>query len=194
MLWKLNRSSIWQRLLIGLFFVAAATAFRAVVFSSLGRGIPYLIYYPAVTLAALYGGLLAGLEATLLTTALTYFWILQGQVSRLEVLAMAIFFISCIIVSMVCESMRRSQVNEMLSNAKAKAAIQELQREAAERRRVETERTYLASIVESSGRTIIGKDLTGKVTSWNAGAERFRLQSLGNDWPANCAHYSGTTL
>jgi PAS domain S-box-containing protein len=139
MISNLNKALIWRRLLIGFLFVAAASAFRAVFFSSLGRGIPYLIYYPAVMLAALYGGLLAGFLATLLATALTYFWVQQGQLSRAEALAQAIFAISCAMVSIVCETKRRAEIRATLSHEKAEAANQKWRSEATERERAEGE-------------------------------------------------------
>jgi PAS domain S-box-containing protein len=62
-------------------------------------------------------------------------------------------------------------------------AIRHLESEATERRRKEEDLRRLAAIVEGSEDTIIGADLDGKITDWNAGAEKMfgysRAEAVG---------------
>ena len=137
MTWNWKASSLWQRLLLALLIVAAASVFRAMFFASLGRGIPYILYYPAVMLAAIYGGLAAGLLATVLSTSLTFFWIQRGFTSPPELLALVIFIVSCAMVSFVGEAVRQAQERVTLAQEKTEAVNQELRRETAERQQAE---------------------------------------------------------
>jgi len=105
--WKLQKSLLGQRLLVGLLIVAVASAFRLLFFNELGRGLPYLLYYPATMLAALYGGLSTGLLAAALSAILTYFWVQQGELSPTERLGFLVFVISCLAITIVCELLRR---------------------------------------------------------------------------------------
>ena len=50
--------------------------------------------------------------------------------------------------------------------------VLESNRDLTERKRAEAPSAWLATIVESSDDAIIGRDLEGRITSWNAGAER----------------------
>jgi signal transduction histidine kinase/CheY-like chemotaxis protein len=120
--WNRTTSWNWQRLLVAVLIVVAASAIRAVFFGSLGRGIPYLTYYPAVMLAALYGGLFSGFLATALSASLSFFWTQRGFMSPVETLAMAVFLISCIMISYICEAMRRAQTRAKLAQEKAETA------------------------------------------------------------------------
>jgi hypothetical protein len=81
----------WQRYLVAILIIAGASAIRMIFFGGLGRGIAYLTYYPAVMLAALYGGIYAGLLATVLSGLLCFYWMQRGFMSPIESLAMAVF-------------------------------------------------------------------------------------------------------
>jgi signal transduction histidine kinase/DNA-binding NarL/FixJ family response regulator len=112
----------WRRYLAAILIIAAASAIRAVFFGGLGRGTAYLTYYPAVVLAALYGGIPSGLLATALSAFLSFFWIQKGFMSPVESLAMGVFLISCSMISGIAEAMRRAQTRAKEEKEKAEAA------------------------------------------------------------------------
>ena len=114
----------WLTLLLSIVIVILSSFFRVVFFSELGRGIPYLTYYPAVMIAAIIGGLPAGLLATLISAFLTYSWIQQGQMSTVEWLAMAFFVLICIMISVLANAMHRSRKKAEHAKTEAEAANQ----------------------------------------------------------------------
>jgi signal transduction histidine kinase/CheY-like chemotaxis protein len=115
-LWK------WRRYLVAILIIVSASAIRAVFFEGLGRGTAYLTYYPAVVLAALYGGLPSGLLATATSAFLSFFWIQKGFMSPVESLAMGVFLLSCTMISGIAEAMRRAQARAKQEKEKAEAA------------------------------------------------------------------------
>lgn len=120
--WNWKTSSTWQRYLVAMLIIAIASAIRAVFFGGLGRGIAYLTYYPAVMLAALFGGLYAGLLATVVSGLLCFYWIQKGFMSPVESMAMGVFLISCTMISGIAEAMRRAQRRAKEEKEKAEAA------------------------------------------------------------------------
>jgi signal transduction histidine kinase/CheY-like chemotaxis protein len=114
--------STLRRFLVAVLIIGLASAIRIVFFESLGRGIPYLTYYPAVMLAALYGGFPAGLLATGISALLCFFWIQQGFMSSGETLAIIVFVVSCTMISWITEAMRRAQARAKLAKDQAEAA------------------------------------------------------------------------
>lgn len=198
---KPNMQTLWLRLLVAVLIVAVASALRALLFGSLGRSIPFLIYYPAVMLAALYGGLAAGFLATVLSGFLVYFWIQHGQMSSLESIAMIIFGLSCGLVTLVCEAARDAreklqaeieernrsereiaQLNQSLElrvterTAQLATANQELRNSAA----------YARSLLEASLDPLVTISAEGKITDVNEGSIQAtgvsRARLIGTDF------------
>lgn len=124
MAWNKATRQTWLRYLAALLVVGVASAVRAAFLGGLGRGIAYLTFYPAVMVAAIYGGLPAGLLATGLSGLLCYYWIQQGSMSFPEWLAMAVFLLSSTMISIVAEAMRRAQTRAKQAQEKAEAANQ----------------------------------------------------------------------
>ena len=119
---KIITRKVWLNLVIAIFIVAALSALRAAFFGDLGRGIPYLTYYPAVMIAAIIGGLPAGLLATVISALLCYYWIQQGYMSSVEWLAMSVFFVSCSMISGMSEAMHRARIRATKAKEQAETA------------------------------------------------------------------------
>ncbi len=122
MTWQQMTSRIWKRYLIAILIVAAASAIREMLFESFGRGTAYLTYYPAILIASVFGGLIAGLLATALSAVFSYFWILKGFQSLTEELGMGFFIINCLMICSIAEFMRRSNVRAKELQLKAEAS------------------------------------------------------------------------
>ena len=100
--------------MVAVLVIVIASAARSVFFEGLGRGNVYLTYHPAVMLAALSGGLIAGLLAMSLSGLLCFFWIQQGFMSPVEILALFVFLLSSIIISIITEAFRRNRERALL--------------------------------------------------------------------------------
>ena len=109
MVWNIPTHRPWPRYVFAVLIVGVASAVRLAFLGDLGRGIAYLTFYPAVMVAAIYGGLPVGLLATGLSGLLCYYWIQRGSMSGVEWLAMSVFLLSCTMISGVAEAMRHAQ-------------------------------------------------------------------------------------
>jgi len=124
----------WVRCLSAIPIVAAAAGVRIIFLPQLGNGLPWLTFYPAVILAAIYGGLSAGALATALSCATVLFlWPAFGSnvpfiLNGLDWLGLALF---CIIGLVISEKFG------VIHRARMKHAEEELQRDARERKRLE---------------------------------------------------------
>ena len=113
--------------------VLAAAAVRLALLEGLGMRALYVTFYPAVVLAALYGGLRAGLLAASLASLLAdYLWLAPmgfGITDPADWLGLAMFLLSSAMISYIIEAMHRAR-----SRA---AAAEEHARHIFERKRTE---------------------------------------------------------
>lgn len=119
----------WRCLLMALLAIGLSTGVRVVCFGDEGKFVPYVTYYPAVILAALYGGVTAGFAATSAALFLCYFWQYQRVLSPGEWMGLAVFFLGCVMISSVCEGMRRARRRVYLAQEKTEKANEALRRE-----------------------------------------------------------------
>jgi PAS domain S-box-containing protein len=127
--------------------VITATALRMSADPLLGRSVPYLLFYPAVMLAAMYGGFWSGALATALSAVVALYAYLGstdafGTISTAETFGLLLFVGNGFLISRLSERARRGEESQQ----------------------------QLAAIVESSDDAIVGIDLQGTIRSWNHGA------------------------
>ncbi len=134
--------------------VLTAAAIRLAFLSAMGTHSPYVVFFPAVMFAALYGGLRAGLLATAVSAILVdYFWIEpvnQFKIEQLpDQLSVVIFLLGGGMVSWVTDSMRRARTRA--SEAEAKALLASEREKMAEALREGEERLRFALETSNTG-------------------------------------------
>jgi signal transduction histidine kinase/DNA-binding NarL/FixJ family response regulator len=107
--------------------IALAAALRVWPLQSLGSSLAWLTFYPAVMIAAINGGLAAGLLATALACLIAVFLgpVLVAQPfinNPADWLGVAVFVMTGTMISSVAEAMRRAQTRAKLAQEKAEAA------------------------------------------------------------------------
>ncbi len=124
-------------------------------------GPPYLLFCPPILVAALAGGPWSGLVSTALCAALSAAWVSSSagdrSMSPRDAVSLAAFVLSGLLVTLLSHLYRRAQ-------GRAAAA----ERAAA----IDAERQRLAVTLQCIGDAVIATDVAGRVTDFNAVAER----------------------
>ena len=141
---RLRYRPLWFRLLGVALLVFLAAWLRAEFLSVLGPRAAFVTFYPAVMLAAIFGGLGAGLLATPLSV-LAAFWLRiepEGNLLSMndpsDLVGAGVFVVSCVLVSSLAEAMHRAQRRAVDAEARARLA-QDMEKAESARREIETQ-------------------------------------------------------
>lgn len=119
---------IFYPYLFSIIIIIFAAALRLWPIQSLGLRTIWVTFYPAVMIAALYGGIFPGLLASVLTVLIVLFAWPVFNVPRPFIndfgdwLSLVIFMITCIGISGISEAMRRSQERTRKAKEQAEKA------------------------------------------------------------------------
>ncbi len=168
MVWDRRNRPFWLRCVAAVLLAVFAALIRWQFLGVLGLRAAFITFFPAVTLAALYGGFLPGLLAAVVSAALAdYFW--AEPVGRFatkntpDLIGILFFLAAGALISWLAEAAFRAQVRAERAEGRSRFL--------AERERAEENAARLAAILEFSNDAVIGKTLEGKIVSWNRAAE-----------------------
>ncbi|MCP9493949.1 MAG: PAS domain S-box protein [Pyrinomonadaceae bacterium MAG19_C2-C3] len=181
----LRERSAMSRYGAALGFTLAAFALKVVLERFIEQESPFLLFFSAVMFSAWFGGLGAGLLATVLSALLSDYFFLAPTLSLRpggsgQALRLTIFVIEGVGISLLCEGLRTSRTR----SERQKSALR--QSEVRHRIFVEEVADYAFMIC----------DANGIITDWNYGAERLfghtKQQALGQSasfifTPEDCA-------
>ena len=117
---------------VSILIVLTSVGIRFLFLPGLGMHTPFVTFYPAVILAALYGGFYPGILAAVLSALLAdYFWMEPGGSLKIDNfydgLGIVIFMLSCAMVSAVTEAMRRAQARAAQDQQRLLLALESAQ-------------------------------------------------------------------
>ena len=143
-----------------LLFVTASVLFRLALQRWLGVKVPFLQFFPAIMVAAWFGGFGPGVFASLLSAALAVFFFIEPARSfaiaqSADLISLALFVATGIGIAWFNERLRHAQHAVRLAAVRGEARTQELQ-------------TILDTAVDG----IIVIDAHGRIEAFNRGAER----------------------
>jgi PAS domain-containing protein len=159
--------------------VAAGLALRFALGDVLGATVPYITFFPAVMLAAWFGGFGPGILATALSLIAAFYFAIEpfrlDASNSAHVVGALVFLAFSVFISALNEALRRSRARsderfrqlalETARRTSAEEALAESKREA------ERDRDLLRITLSSIGDAVIAADAGGRVTFLNAIAQ-----------------------
>jgi len=174
MVWDRTNRPFWLRCTLGILFAVIAAAIRWQFLESLGLRVTFLTFYPAVAVAAIYGGFIAGLLATAVSAVLAnYFWmepVGQSGISNVaDLLSIVIFLASGALISYLADVTYRAQARAHKAEERSQLAAE---RERAAVALQQSESKY-RELVENANSAIIRWKKDGAIAFFNEYAQNF---------------------
>ena len=174
MRWDRTNRPVWLRCIVGVFVAVLAAAIRLEFLEVLELRAAFVTFYPAVAVAALYGGFVAGLLATVVSAAFAaYFWmepIGQFAITNLaDLISMVIFFVGGAMISYLAEAMYSAQARAHKAEEQSRLAAE---REKAAVDLQQSESKY-RELVQNANSAIIRWKRDGTLTFFNEYAQKF---------------------
>ncbi len=118
----------WERYMAALLLVVIAAVLRIWPLHLIESSNAWLTFYPAVMIAALYGGFFAGMLATVLACiSIVFLWpiflVQPFVINHFNYVEMTVFAISSIIISGLVESLHRANKRVNLAQQQAESAV-----------------------------------------------------------------------
>jgi PAS domain S-box-containing protein len=154
-----DRSAELRRYVVAVGALAAALLFRYLVRDSLGLKVPYLQFYPAIIVAAWYGGLGPGVLSTILSSLAAMYFFLPpagpavGEAS--DQLSLGVFAATGFVISWLNHRLHLAEEAQRLAASAATARAERLD-----------------AILNTTVDGIILIDAEGRIEAFNRGAER----------------------
>jgi PAS domain S-box-containing protein len=172
--WDRRSSAPWLVYIVTPLLPVIAAYLRLEFLGSLGQSSPFLTFYPAVTLAALLAGFPAGLFATLLSAGLASYFLMEplGSFlisSRADQLVLAVFLLSCLMISLLTELLHRAQAQADVAVAQNQISAERELAAAA----IKSERNFLRQVIDAFPNSIFVKDEQGRLLLINEALARF---------------------
>ncbi len=137
----------WSPYAVASLAVIFAAAVRAALSPALGTEAAYITFYPAVMLAAFYGGLRAGLVSAAFSVAVAAYWLDLSGFDASDWASTAIFIVSSGLISWIARAMRRAQARAAAAETEARIVV-ERQQAARALESTEERARFLAQIIE----------------------------------------------
>ena len=174
MIWDRTNRPVWLRCAVGVLAAVIAAAIRLQFLGTLELRATFLTFYPAVAVAALYGGFVAGLLATVVSAVLAnYFWMEPvGQfaiANSADLLSIIVFLASGGLVSYLAEATYRAQARAHKAEEQSRLSAERENSAVA----LQQSETRYRELVQNANSAIIRWKRDGTIAFFNEYSQKF---------------------